>query len=407
MPVRDELERELKRSELTKYYHASYKRLPAFPSEVIFKAPLQMVRLDISNNNITIIPDEIKLLVNLKDLWVSNNPIDALPESLAECLKLETIDMRMTKIDRLPPSFCLLKRLYEIDWRDSPLQQFLEEEQGIDFGDVQAVKDMCLYIYTRLNLRAELLEALAGAHFASDADKPNISERIEGVVEMAYETFTNLDEFRIFVRRVDKLLPHSIDEIHENSMVDAREAFYRLRDDTTRQRLAADVEIKLRGIYYDMVEPPVIEAMIKSIYEHVATLEDVQFLVKYARQVMPDDPLVVTGALVWENILALQADLTSQRETSVNSLNAAMAQLYPEQEAHVLLVKAQEVAAFYQKERFATKKEMDNMSQLTAEVGRLFPPDFMSVVPAEIIAAANAKFGKTTVKAVGTAKSTR
>ena len=79
---------------------------------------------------------------------------------------------------------------------------------------------------------------------------------------MAYECFTDLEEFKIFVRRVDKLLPHEIDLVHENSMVQAREAFYKLRDDTTRQRLAADVEIKLRGLYYDMVEPPVIEAVV-------------------------------------------------------------------------------------------------------------------------------------------------
>jgi hypothetical protein len=357
------------------------------------------VRLDISNNNISVLPEDMNLLANMKELWLSNNPIEVLPPSLSECSKLELIDMRMTKIARLPPSFCLLKKLYEVDWRDSPLQSFLEDENQIAFGDLKSVKDMCKYIFTRLNLRAELHEALAGAHFAADADKPNISERIAGVVEMAYACFTDVEEFQIFVRRVDKLLPHAIDEIHENSMEDARTAFYKLRDDTTRQRLAADVEIKLRGIYYDMVEPSVIEAMILSIYEHVASLEDVQFLVKYARQVMPEGPKTVTGLMVWNNILALQKELTDKRDGSVESLAGAMGALYPEQEQHVLRAKAQDVAVFYQKERFATKKELDNLASLTAEVSKLFPPDFASVVPQEIIDKANAKFGKTTKKA--------
>jgi len=363
-----ELNDELKRSALTSNFHASYKRLVVFPAQIIFKAPLQIVRLDISNNNISALPEDMSPLANMKEFWLSNNPVEELPASLSECSKLEIIDMRMTKISRLPPSFCLLKRLYEVDWRDSPLQSFLEEENQVAFGDVKAVKDMCKYIFTRLNLKAELHEALAGAHFAADADKPNIMQRIAGVVDMAYAAFTDVGEFQIFVRRVDKLLPHSIDEIHENSMEDARTAFYKLRDDTTRQRLAADVEIKLRGIYYDMVEPPVIEAMIKSIYEHVATLEDVQFLVKYARQVMPESPKSVTGLMVWENILALQKELTDKRDASLASLTAAMTQLYPEQEQHVLRAMAQEVGMYYQKERFATKKELDNMSQLTAEV---------------------------------------
>ena len=110
---------------------------------------------------------------------------------------------------------------------------------------------------------------------------------------------------------------------------------------------------------------------------------------------MPENPDVVTGELVWANILELQADLISKRDSSVAALVSGMAQLYPEQEQSALNEKGQEVARFYQKERFATKKELDNMAALTAEVAKLFPPDFMSVIPAEIIDKATAKFKKT------------
>jgi hypothetical protein len=315
---------------------------------------------------------------------------------------LEVIDMRSTLIESLPPAMCQLRKLYELDWRQTPLQKFLEEENGLEFGDLRGVMDMLVYQFSRANLKDALTESLLGEHFARDIDKPNIKQRILGVVELAYSTFTDLEEMKIFVRRVDKLLPHAIDEVHDGSMLEAREAFHKLRDDTTRQRLAADVEIKLRGVYYDMCEKSRIEEMIRGIYENVTSLEDVQFLVKYTRQVMPEKPEDVTGEGVWASILQLQGDLIAKRDGSVGSLCNAISQLYPEQTQEALEAKTQEIAVFYQKERFATKKELDNMSQLTAEVSKLFPPDFMSVVPAEIIERAAQKFGRT--KTAGGAK---
>ena len=386
---------ELRKLIATGNFHASYSRLTAFPMQIFMKRPSidSLVRLDVSNNKISELPLEIALLNNLKELWINSNPIKEIPSCISDCSKLEIIDIRNTLINDLPSTICQLKKLYEIDWRDSPLQTFLEIDNNISFGDLRSVLGICRYRFDRSNLRAELQEALSGEHFASDLDKPNIQQRINAVVDMAYECFTDLEEFKIFVRRVDKLLPHEIDLVHENSMVQAREAFYKLRDDTTRQRLAADVEIKLRGLYYDMVEPPVIEAMIKGIYEHVLTLEDVQFLVKYAKQVMPENPSIVTGKLIWDNILDLQNELIEKRNKSVAGLVGAMASLYPEQEQSALNAKGQEIAAFYQRERFATKKELDNVSQLTAEVSKLLPPDFMSVIPSEVYDKAVQKFG--------------
>lgn len=45
------------------------------------------------------------------------------------------------------------------------------------------------------------------------------------------------------------------------------------------------------------------------------------------------------------------------------------------------------MAVFFQKERFATKKELLRMTQLTADCTKVFPPDFASFVPEEIVKA--------------------
>ena len=72
-------------------------------------------------------------------------------------------------------------------------------------------------------------------------------------------------------------------------------------------------------------------------------------------------------------------------QASVNSLAGAMLQLYPEQELPTVREKARQVAVAFQLERFATKKELTKMSQVTAECAKVFPPDFASVDPDEVI----------------------
>ena len=46
---------------------------------------------------------------------------------------------------------------------------------------------------------------------------------------------------------------------------------------------------------------------------------------------------------------------------------------------------AEEIAKFFQIERFATKTELTKMSQLTAECSKIFPPDFVSINIEEIV----------------------
>lgn len=69
----------------------------------------------------------------------------------------------------------------------------------------------------------------------------------------------------------------------------------------------------------------------------------------------------------------------------MNSLAGAIGQLYPEQEVAAVKEKARQVASYFQIERFATKKELTKLSQMTAECAKVFPPDFASADPEEII----------------------
>jgi hypothetical protein len=43
--------------------------------------------------------------------------------------------------------------------------------------------------------------------------------------------------------------------------------------------------LQLRCVYFDRIERQQVEGIIASIYEHVKSLEDIQFLIQYATQV--------------------------------------------------------------------------------------------------------------------------
>jgi hypothetical protein len=125
-----------------------------------------------------------------------------------------------------------------------------------------------------------------------------------------------LDDFVAFTRRPGQFVPSNVDEIkrpHEQAKK-ARQMFYEMKRDTDRKRLAADVEIKIRAIYFDRIERKEVITLIDSIYEHVKSLEDMQFLVQYATSVFPPEVKDANGDKIWHNILDLQDDLIQKRE---------------------------------------------------------------------------------------------
>ncbi len=217
-----------------------------------------------------------------------------------------------------------------------------------------------------------------------EADTPGIADLLKNLVQTLSDVYTNVDEFSLFVRRADSLLPDKTKDCTPANLLRVKENFEEMQRQTTRKRLAADLEIKLRAIYYDRAERHEIDKMLAGIYNCVASLEDIQHLVKYSIEIMPPEPADVTGPLVWNNLLDHQALLTAKRQQAINTLATSMQGLYPEQRPAELAEKAKEVAAAFATERFATKKELERLTQVSAEAAKLFPSDYPSIVAENI-----------------------
>ena len=75
--------------------------LTVFPMEILTLADSLEI-LDLSNNQLSTLPDEIKQLINLKIIFVSNNCFKVLPTALGGCPLLEMVGFKSNQIQEVP-----------------------------------------------------------------------------------------------------------------------------------------------------------------------------------------------------------------------------------------------------------------------------------------------------------------
>jgi hypothetical protein len=75
--------------------------LSRFPTEILSLADSLEI-LDLSNNQLSALPNELKQLTKLKIIFASNNQFKTLSESLGQCESLEMVGFKSNKINHVP-----------------------------------------------------------------------------------------------------------------------------------------------------------------------------------------------------------------------------------------------------------------------------------------------------------------
>lgn len=88
-----------------------------------------------------------------------------------------------------------------------------------------------------------------------------------------------------------------------------RKKFIQIRRDNDMKKCGAELELKIRNIYFDAIDPQKVEGMVKSIYEKVHDFDDFQFLVKHAVELFPKKASQVNGATLFASLIALRQKL--------------------------------------------------------------------------------------------------
>lgn len=71
--------------------------------------------LDLSNNQLSILPDHLMAIPFLRHFYVSNNQLKQLPATLGHCKWLKTCHLAKNKLNNLPDYFIAFQRLEELD----------------------------------------------------------------------------------------------------------------------------------------------------------------------------------------------------------------------------------------------------------------------------------------------------
>jgi len=355
------------------------------PPEVFQMTELN--RLDLGHNEITEIPDEISNLLKLEQLWINGNPLRELPASLCKCAKLKVIDARETELTDLPRELGRLKQLVEFDLREAPLVP----KRAMRAHSVEQLIAHLAHKDTRLKLKVRLEEAMCEGVYREISDDPDSRALIRRLVLACFVQFkADNAEVKSLIRNCDRLFPEKLDEPHGGRRstwdgakvgalaADIRAQFIVIKRDNERKRMAAELEIQMRCIYYDAIDPQRVEGIVKAIYELVGELDDVRFLIKHAASLFPPTSEEVTGPLIARNIREMQERLARERAAAIAQLLKALANLYPDTEPVEVAALCEAVVALF--------KATEDIKNLAADVAIHFPPDFLDATDAGPVA---------------------
>jgi hypothetical protein len=313
-----------------------------------------------------------------------------------------------------------------VDLRGTPLAKD-DVEGGSSFvGSTEALLDHLSVLDVRTNIALEMEEALLASKYLETADMSEGSIIVKALVKAVCLEFPDIGELKNCARNADRLFPERYSSpvelrklfsvnpsdgpgvkrkkwqaiaatVATKEAARVKSSYIKLQRSNEMVKLSADMELKIAAIYYDNHDPSDIEGWLRSIYdkftpknykdegrEDCPDLEDIRFIIQFATRVFPTDPTEITGTLIRSNMLALQGKLTADREKCVKGIMAACAGIYSDREPPLVEALARAVGKKFERDRFATDKELEDLKKISADANILFPPEFSAADPTAV-----------------------
>ncbi len=325
-----------------------------------------MRRLDLSWNEIRELPGEgLRRLTALEELTLTGNPLTTLPPELCECRSLRVLDVRNTCITVLPMELARLPQLREL----------LQSGASAKAGSSALIADLA-HKDERAGLCTALRRVLREEVYAEVAETERGADLLEDVIADVMRVFEDSVQLKTLVRNASRLFPPSIDKANASEILGSLRA---LNDDLERRKLSAELELKLRAVYFDRIRPEVVPGLVHDILAQIRTLRDMRFLLHHAKDILPPDPAGVSGAGVHPPLHDLRARLEAATSAAVAVLAHALRSKYPEREPSDLHSVATECARLLRNPTL--------VRTLASDAQSLFPADFQDISPPSVVKA--------------------
>ncbi|CAK9003676.1 Plant intracellular Ras-group-related LRR protein 9 [Durusdinium trenchii] len=421
-----ELGMAIREGQASKMLHLGFMDLRSVPGS-LFAAGAglrELVRLDLSNNDLVSLPEEIGMLEKLDQLWVQNNPgLAALPETLAKCTRLRLIDARNTSLATIPAAIGTLDRLFLIDLRlvttldvdtmeayslpASAEEEQVEEEvvheeekesvtieepthakeasaeNGVDqpqgpdelnaeileqlLVQTEALKGYLRHKFEIGSLKRALHDRFTEGIYRQVAETPEGLEQIKAIVHEVFACFEEIEDLRDVIRNCDRLFPEKIAQVRVRK-ISAK--YLDLKRQNERKKLAAKLELKLRAIYFDRIDPAIVEGIVKGIYSQLETLDDIKFLIRHAKDILPENAADITGPKTRSSLYTLREKLAAERAAGIALVEKALRLLYSHVEPEQIRALTDAACKHF--------SNTEDLKKLAADASQIFPAEFES-----------------------------
>eukprot|EP00939_MAST-03C_sp_MAST-3C-sp1_P002552 g2552.t1 len=346
----------------SKVLHLSNCGLSKIPSAVFTMTDIE--RLDVGWNQIRELPADIKKLTKLRELWINSNPLTKISADIQYCRNLKILDARDTKLRELPKEIGRLKHMLTITLSGAPVDEDLRV----------ALQSGCSAVLQFLSTRDELearkqkLERrLQGGLYREIMSDPAKSRMITDLVNDAFEKIADPDEQRSLIRNAERLFPPRIEDANVRKV---HKVLTDLRDQNERKKLKAELELKVRAIYFGTIKASDVEKLIKNIFVEIPTLVDIKFLLKYAKEIFPPQVVDIAPKRVYHDLKDLRCRLRAEREAGLKALRRALGEMYSDVEPDAVDGLVDAVGALF--------KRTKDLKKMASSAGTYFPVEFQS-----------------------------
>ena len=337
-------------------------------------APL-VRRLDLSHNDLRSLPAEIGALINLEELFLNGNPLQALPDEMEGCLSLRVIDLRDTHLTQLPAALGRLPAIIDVNLLNTRLDARVQELYAK--GGVLRLLSFLNERDARQDLAEALRTKLTVDVFREAADTVAGKARVARLVADCMAEFSPAEntELRTVVRNAQRLFGS---DLAAASAAEVRARLTGLLRDNMRKALAADVELKLRALYYGRIDVTKVEGLVHDVMAGLPELEDAQFLLEHAVKLFPREARDVRGTVLYSDLRALRQAMAADRAAALATLARSLLHIYPDREPPQVEHLARAVARLLHK--------ADDIRMLASDAGELFPAEFGEAKPKRLFA---------------------
>lgn len=345
------------------FIHLNNCLLPRVPPELLCNAIKNLVRLDLGWNDIRSLPREISVLSNLEQLWLNCNPLQFIPAEIEGCRSLQVLDLHDTELVSLPREMGRLQKLVTVDLRGIPtLEVKIQEAYEMD-----ATEGLLAYLRNKdikKELEIELEARFKEGIYREVSDEPSGAEKIHNLTTAIFEEFTDHALIKNLIRNCERLFPADIDKADVKRV---SQKFFALRKENDMKKMAAELELKLRIIYFDIIKPSSVEGIVRSIYTEIKTLDDIKFLIRYAKDLFPEDPEKIVASEVKGRLVALQQKMAEERAAAISMVEKALRSLYPHVDPKNVKALTDAVCVYFRKVEDLKKLAADSSIYFMAE----------------------------------------